>query len=109
MVIYIDADKLKQNLADLYDFAKWDPREIHFSLFDMVGNIDGEPTADVAPVVHAHWVDHKNNYVPIDASGDVSRSAFCSNCREWLTASDEYACRGNYCPNCGAKMDEEVQ
>lgn len=53
MARYIDADKLKQVLADLYDFAKWDPREVHFSLLDMVANIDGEPTADVAPVVHA--------------------------------------------------------
>lgn len=63
---------------------------------------------EVAPVVHAHWVNHKNNYVSIDFRGDVSESAFCSNCREWLTASDEYATRGKYCPNCGAKMDEVV-
>ena len=53
MARLIDADKLKQDLADLYDFAKWDPWEVHFSLVDMVANIDGQPTADVAPVVHA--------------------------------------------------------
>ena len=38
--------------------------------------------------------------------GMTVESVRCSECDEWLTASDEYACNGNYCPNCGAKMDE---
>lgn len=105
MVRYVDADKLKQDLVDLYDFAKWDPREIHFSLFDMVANIDGEPTADVAPVVHAHWE------IIYESSAGVT-DARCSNCGYESLAyendvhTDENC---NYCPCCGAKMDEEVQ
>ena len=56
--------------------------------------LQNSETEDVAPVVHAHWTAEKK----------------CSNCKEdalwddrggdWLT---------DYCPNCGAKMDEEVE
>lgn len=38
-------------------------------------------------------------------SGNVSCSCHCSVCGDWLTGSDEYPCKGNYCPNCGAKME----
>ena len=36
--------------------------------------------------------------------GMTTESVKCSECGEWLTASDEYACNGNYCPNCGTDM-----
>lgn len=61
----------------------------------------------------AHWKDAKGNYVPFmtdfgngmvpdTKTGGVS----CSNCGRWLTASDEYACDGKYCPACGCEMIE---
>ncbi len=43
--------------------------------------------------------------VSLDESGKVSCSCHCSLCGDWLTGSDEYPCKGNYCPNCGAKME----
>lgn len=92
MARYIDADKLKQNLTELYDLSKWDHRGLHFSLLDMVGNIDGEPTADVVPVILAHWIDTLYGWK-------------CSNCKE----EQEYTLYLKHCPNCGAKMDEEVE
>ena len=54
------------------------------------------PIADVAPVVHAHWI-HKEyiqNNMVIGIVGE------CSNCGKVRLID-------NYCPNCGAKMDEE--
>lgn len=45
---------------------------------------------------------HKN--VTLE-NGQVSCSCHCSECGDWLSASDEYPCRGYYCPNCGAKME----
>lgn len=51
------------------------------------------PTADVAPVVHGNW---RSNGIP-----DSMLSA-CSVCGFGCGA---YSFR--YCPNCGAKMDEE--
>ena len=52
------------------------------------------------------WVDVEGNPVPFDeeAEGCPVRSCYCNVCDDWLTASDEYAVRGWFCPNCGANM-----
>ena len=47
------------------------------------------PAADVAPVKHGHWVNHKH-----------TEAVICSECKRVFI--DET----NYCPFCGAKMDE---
>lgn len=61
--------------------------------------IDRTPTADVQPVVHAHWIERQLS--------DRGEFEFCcSNCEHTYYG---YDIPGNYCPNCGAKMDEEVQ
>lgn len=52
------------------------------------------PAADVAPVVHGRWL--CGDYYDI---GDV-----CSEC-DWDSQMTHPSYR--YCPNCGAKMDEE--
>ena len=54
--------------------------------------IDGIPSADVAPVRHGHWE-------VIDA--EEPRRYGCSECKRLSWHME------NYCPNCGAKMDEE--
>jgi hypothetical protein len=57
------------------------------------------PAADVAPVVHGRW-----EYIPQTLN---TLSQFrCPFCRWWsLDPSIDGAY--NYCPNCGAKMDEK--
>lgn len=62
-------------------------------------------SVDVAPVVHAHW--ETDEHAALD---------FCSSCGEaverYVTAEqmDKSNYKGatywNYCPHCGAKMDE---
>ena len=102
MARYIDAEKLKQTLTELYDLAKWKPRELHFSLFDMVANIDGELSADVMPVIHAHWIEKE----------DDPALCRCSHCRPAIRGKYNYffSCTmWEYCPHCGAKMDEEPE
>ena len=64
-------------------------------------------SADVAPVVHGKWIDHDGNKVQLNEHGETCGTCFCSRCGEWLVASDEYAVKGYFCPNCGAKMDGE--
>ena len=52
-----------------------------------------------------HWVSvNDGDVVAIDNDGFPERTCFCSECKKYLTASDEYAVYGRYCPFCGAKM-----
>ena len=52
------------------------------------------PAADVAPVRHAHWIDH------------YSGGSFCSYCKRWVP----YNHHPKYCETCGALMDgKEVE
>lgn len=50
------------------------------------------PAADVAPVVHAQWIE--------DGSGII----ICPECKRGYNLIAKY---NHYCPNCGAKMDGE--
>lgn len=47
---------------------------------------------ELAPVIHAYWIDTLYGWK-------------CSNCKE----EQEYTLYLKHCPNCGAKMDEEVE
>lgn len=48
------------------------------------------PASDVAPVVHGRWIMHDD---------ELGLTCECSVCHI------ETMCDGNYCPNCGARMD----
>lgn len=66
--------------------------------------IDELPSADVAPVVHAHWV-HDFIDANCNCGVEIHCGWVCSNCN-WYAKMES---KTNYCPDCGAKMDEEVQ
>lgn len=108
----IDADELKGipikdklerkfqtfNLDDAYEEG-W---------FDAIETIEKQPTADAEPIRHGHWI-------PFDY-GDYHWHE-CSVCgvadkyietvhRDGFPDKDMESIR-HYCPNCGAKMDEE--
>lgn len=57
--------------------------------------------------VQGEWIDEDGNKVPLDKDGYPLGSCWCNQCHEWLVGSDEYAIKGNFCPNCGAKMLRE--
>ena len=58
----------------------------------MISYPEYTPAADVAPVVHRRWVEYQ-----------IPPIVCCSNC-DWATDVKEK--NFQYCPNCGAKMDE---
>ena len=84
----IDADELKKH------YAWWeDDRQ---KLFDSI--IDQQPTVDAVPVRHGKWI-HEVRYT-IDSLHSYQQYR-CSEC------GMTYITNTNYCPNCGARMDEE--
>ena len=98
----IDADAIIEDLRydieldartlDDLDFADAKERELVQLDKDIKQNIisilEQTPTADVRENVHAHW------------EGDGQ----CSNCKDYPLA--RYMRNPNFCPNCGARMDE---
>ena len=77
---YIDADKIPYSDFNLLIIP---------AVFAYKEDIDKIPTADVAPVVHAHWYTYPDD-----------KQFKCSNCKTGVDLPTLY------CPNCGAKMDE---
>lgn len=63
--------------------------------------------ANVAPVRHGRW---------ISLTECANEGVYCSICKKKVWKSDYALCskssrnklRSNYCPNCGAKMDGEL-
>lgn len=59
--------------------------------------IDNQPTLDVVPVRHGHWIKEFEN--------EDGRNLRCSECRTVFYVGKGRD--GNYCPNCGCRMDEK--
>ena len=88
---YIDADKIRVIFMPTRktNYSKgWND-----ALKAVVESAEAE-TAEVVPVIHAHWIKDKG-YM-------LSR---CSACQNTIPLGREY--KHKYCPNCGAKMDLE--
>ena len=75
----------------------------------LVSDLRDMKTADVSPVRHGRWIGCNGEIVDWDENnpGCPRHSCFCSICKSWLTASDEFPVIAYFCPNCGAKMDLE--
>ena len=88
---YIERERLKEAFnADLQTLQSLDEHTMNLILIE----IDEAPAADVAPVRYGKWT-------PADQTGDC-----CYTCSECGFERDAYLLDvGNYCPNCGARMD----
>ena len=69
-------------------------REVFDNWQEILDEIDAIKPSDVVPVVHGRWVEYQTP--PIIC---------CSNC-DWATGIEEK--NFQHCPNCGAKMDGEL-
>ena len=85
----IDADALLERI-------KKDPLFPLVEEYGISGVIKAEPTVEAEPVRHGNWIKYYET--------DEGRSLRCSKCLMvfWVGNGRE----GNYCPHCGAKMDE---
>lgn len=90
----IDADALKKKARMNGHCLR--PMVTGYHMCVSTHDIDDAPTVDAEPVRHGRWI--KRDIVP-----DYMWKYCCSCCH-----SDGER-RYNYCPHCGAKMDEGVQ
>lgn len=87
----IDADAL----AKFIDYGHLnDPNENLYSENDIREMIDMMPT--IHPVKHGHWIEIDTQYV------DETKCSVCGVIEYFNKGWKRF----NYCPNCGAKMDE---
>ena len=86
---YIRADLLMNKIAGSAFFSAAEKGKIRAA-------VEKEPGEDVKSVAHAYWI--KSNCYNV--SGLIYE---CSNCNTVMFSA------WNYCPHCGAKMDEEVE
>ena len=92
MTRLIDADAL----AKFIDYGHLNnPNEKLYSENDIREMIDMMPTVDAVPVKHGKWIDRNGAIV-----ASFWERYECSEC-------GVMSGNNKYCPNCGARMDEE--
>lgn len=98
---YIDADEAKRIFLDCAaQQLRLDRIGDARAMKQAADCLDGIPTADVAPVVHAHWIKKIHEWDLGDPPYDYTDFT-CSKCKIRVQN------KTSFCPDCGAKMDEE--
>ena len=100
MAKYIEKE-VAVKIAEKYGLTDGSVLGRHSGIADCIASeIATLPIADVAPVVHGRWVDRI-----VDENEVIQpwmKRYYCSECLEGGSQS-----WFKFCPNCGAKMDEE--
>lgn len=86
----IDANEILKSEHQHYDYMADE-------YYVLVRDIENAPTVDTEPVRHGRWKRSKSYKSVI----------FCDECGEPFELSNSTE-HWNYCPNCGAKMDEST-
>ena len=102
MAEYIEREALLQDIEDSVCFsAKTGTISAEMrGTNKIIDRIKCAPAADVEPVRHGRWIEYEDEYCGLFLK--------CSICGEEFVSWEADCARTNYCPNCGAKMDEEV-
>lgn len=93
MTRLIDADYVKEHMRA----SELNGRRLHtMELEERLAVIDEVPTVDAVPVRHGKWK-------------KIRGAINCSACKSssWSMFFEDLVTSFNYCPNCGARMDEE--
>lgn len=96
MAEYIEREALIEKCKAIIQ-DKWNDKAAPVSwshaYADFIEDIENQPAADVAPVVHGKWVYHNFDTI-------------CSECRKPAIFDEwEQQAETEFCPHCGAKMD----
>lgn len=107
----IDADEMALNESEAYMSAQLKVDDItaavnsavHQKIQQLIADTPTIDPGDLRP--HGRWLEIPNAYVSVASKDDSYHgcATSCSVCGE----INPNAYKTNYCPNCGAKMDEE--
>lgn len=92
-----------------YD-PEWFTR-LHNRQSEIIRIIEMQPKVDAEPVRHGRWLSAYEYAIKVGVT-DMERLEEAKKDNLWKFCNDcEQQVKGfyNYCPNCGAKMDEEVK
>ena len=95
MAKYVDIDAVKEAVRGAECDANWDGRRFDAEFIENA--LDFIPAADVAPVVHGHFIHDGPRF-----AGGVDWW-HCSNCGKLAAGVEIFF---NYCPYCGARMNK---
>ena len=100
MARLIDADAVLKSMEIVSDKCKTLDETI--IAVNMISIVENAPEVDAEPVRRGMWIDNNaGNHDPRD------RWVKCSLCG--YSTTDRFSKEYNYCPNCGAKMEEESE
>lgn len=109
MAEYIDRETLRKILENWRDaHADADDEQGCGLLEDVIWEVDAQPAADVAPVVHGRWEWFDEETGTPFTGYEREWGWRCSHCKHELPDDyddPDYRPMLDYCPNCGAKMD----
>ena len=100
---YIEREALEFELNHRLHFLMGENGEYdHYtSGFDeAVTRVENFPSAEVAPVVQGRWLTWEEQFPGSTPKKQSGLGVFCDKCHGHADN------RTDYCPNCGAKMDE---
>ncbi len=99
----IDAEVLKKDIESFNRPLCDDYHMRSYVLDQIITDIENAPTINAVPVRHGRWIPCEN-----DKWSNGVYALRCSECgRGYHLTSDKYICAWNYCPDCGAGMDEK--
>ena len=103
----IDADALQEQIDNLCSDRNenWigDEQKSYILHSDVSDIIFDAPTIEIPKVIHGYWIDMQED----DATEGMWRCSVCSSDR-YFDIMTPAECGCYYCPNCGAKMDSDV-
>ena len=91
-------DAVEARITELMTHPEFRRKHLDIDLSGVIRNISAIKPADVTPVVHAYWIPQKENYEFKEAWMK------CSACGYPVS---KWTGNTNFCPNCGAKMEED--
>ena len=107
---YIKREEIRRSYEKLTrSYVNGNPYIADWRFDEMIEEL---PAADVAPVVHGRW-----EFKDDDGAYPWTTKAICSECKKVIAWNArlslknnqiEFAHENHYCPNCGAKMDGEL-